>query len=71
MAQQERLFGKNNHCEEQGRAFFTRMLEKGEHLEDELKKYGDSMDIYIKKNPVKATVIAGVAGLILGKFLAR
>jgi ElaB/YqjD/DUF883 family membrane-anchored ribosome-binding protein len=71
MAQNERTFNKNNLGEGQGGAFFSRMMEKGEHLEEELKKYGDTLDVYIKKNPVKSTVIAGVAGLLLGKFLSR
>lgn len=54
-----------------GEAFFTRMKEKSEHLEHELKRYGDNTEQYIKKNPVKSTILAGIAGLILGKFLSR
>jgi ElaB/YqjD/DUF883 family membrane-anchored ribosome-binding protein len=72
MAQQERTYHKPSLSEaSENVPFFTRMKEKSEHIEEEVKKYGDSMDRYIKKNPVKSTVIAGVVGLILGKFLAK
>jgi ElaB/YqjD/DUF883 family membrane-anchored ribosome-binding protein len=72
MAQHERAYNKPNLDEApETSPFFTRMREKSEHLEEEVKKYGDNMDKYIKKNPVKSTVIAGVVGLLLGKLLSR
>lgn len=72
MAQNEKSYGKTaSERLSNGEAFFSRMKEKSEFFEHEIKKYGDSLDHYIKKNPVKATVIAGVAGLLLGKFIAK
>jgi ElaB/YqjD/DUF883 family membrane-anchored ribosome-binding protein len=54
-----------------GEAFFTVMKEKGEHMEQEVKKYADNVESYIKQHPVKSTIFAGIAGLILGKFLMK
>jgi len=72
MAHQERTYNQPKMGEQPEVAhFFTRMKEKGQHFEEEVKKYGDTMDRYIKKNPVKSTVIAGVVGLFLGKLLSR
>jgi ElaB/YqjD/DUF883 family membrane-anchored ribosome-binding protein len=51
--------------------FVARMKEKSVQAEKELKKAADNVDKYIKKHPVKSTIIAGVAGLLLGKFLSK
>jgi ElaB/YqjD/DUF883 family membrane-anchored ribosome-binding protein len=62
---------KLNKAVANGEAFFTVMKEKGEHIEEEVKKYADNVDTYIKKHPVKATIFAGIAGLFVGKFLMK
>lgn len=59
------------HHTKEHEALLDRMIEKGEHAEEELKKYADTVEKYIKKHPVKSTILAGVAGLLLGKLLAK
>lgn len=39
--------------------------------QDNLKEYADSAFAYIEKNPLKSALIAGTAGLILGKLLSK
>lgn len=71
MAHSDRPYNKPTPIEANGEALFTRIREKSEHWEHELKKYGDNADQYIRKNPVKSTIMAGIAGLLLGKFLSK
>jgi ElaB/YqjD/DUF883 family membrane-anchored ribosome-binding protein len=44
------------------------MTEKAEAIEHEVEAYAKQTTQYIKKNPVKSTVIAAVAGILFGKF---
>jgi ElaB/YqjD/DUF883 family membrane-anchored ribosome-binding protein len=73
MAHHERSSDKHHAEQSLGNAesLFTRMREKGEHFEHELKRYSDTVDTYIRKNPVKSTIMAGIAGLLLGKLLSK
>ncbi len=40
-------------------------------LEHEIEVYWHQAEGYMKKNPVKSTIIAGVVGLFLGKLLSK
>lgn len=40
-------------------------------LEHEIEEYWHVAEGYMKKNPVKSTIIAGVVGLFLGKLLSK
>ncbi len=72
MANHERTYEKSSTSRERdAEALFTRLREKGMHYEHELKRYSENVDTYIKKNPVKSTLIAGVLGLMLGKLLSK
>jgi ElaB/YqjD/DUF883 family membrane-anchored ribosome-binding protein len=67
MVQQDK---KITHIEE-AEAFLGKILERGEIAEEEFKKHADTLEKYIKKHPVRSTLIAGVAGLVLGKLLSK
>lgn len=45
--------------------------EKAHEIEEEVEAYAKIAKQYIKKNPVKSTVIAGIAGIFIGKLLGR
>lgn len=68
---QERAFNKAQACETNGHDFFSHLREKSQHLEHEFKRYSEDTEQYIKKNPVKSTIFAGIAGLLLGKLLSK
>ncbi len=45
--------------------------EKAHELEHEVELYARQTEKYIKNNPVKATIIAGVLGILVGKLLSK
>jgi ElaB/YqjD/DUF883 family membrane-anchored ribosome-binding protein len=48
-----------------------RAKEKGQALKQQTQQYAEKLEQKIWKNPVKSTIIAGISGLILGKFLKK
>jgi len=47
----------------------NKIAEQSEELLNKAEEYGDTAYKYIKKNPMKAIAIAGIAGIIIGKLL--
>lgn len=40
-------------------------------LEHDIEQYMHATENYVRKNPVKSTILAGVVGLVLGKLLSK
>ncbi len=60
---------RKHDVESEAESLIREINEKAETIEDELEAYTKATTNYIKKNPVKSTVIAAVAGIIVGKLL--
>lgn len=47
------------------------LASKSSKIGAEVQEYGDATAQYIRRHPVRSTIIAGVAGLLLGKLLSK
>lgn len=65
------MTNKVHHIEKDVEARIEDLKEKAHELEEEMEVYAKAIKQYIKKNPVKSTVIAGIGGILLGKLLGK
>ena len=63
------MSNKVHHIENDIESRLEDLKVKAEEIEVEVEVYTKAVAQYIKKNPIKSTVMAGVAGLLLGKLL--
>lgn len=47
------------------------LRERAHEIEEDMEAYAKAAKQYIKKNPIKSTVLAGIAGIVLGKLLSK
>ena len=62
---------KKHDIDAEAQAIIHDMAEKAEALEIEVEAYTKAATQYIKKNPLKSTAFAALAGIFLGKLLGR
>ena len=65
------MTNKVHHIEKDIESRIEELKGKAEEIEQEVEVYTKAVTHYIKKNPVKSTIIAGVAGIFLGKLLGK
>ncbi|MFI4956363.1 MAG: hypothetical protein ACHQAX_04045 [Gammaproteobacteria bacterium] len=65
------MSNKVHHIEKDIESRIEDLKEKAEEIEQEVEVYTKAVGQYIKKNPIKSTIIAGVAGIFLGKLLGK
>ncbi len=63
------MSNKVHHIEKDIESRLEDLKDKAEEIELEVEVYTKAVAQYIKQNPIKSTVIAGVAGIFLGKLL--
>jgi ElaB/YqjD/DUF883 family membrane-anchored ribosome-binding protein len=52
-------------------ALIHEIAQRSSKLGSDVQEYTDATAQYIRRHPVRSTIIAGVAGLILGKLLSK
>lgn len=52
-------------------AFLHEIANKSSKISSDVQEYTDATAQYIRRHPVRSTLIAGIAGLIIGKLLSK
>lgn len=64
-------FSKIENLEHKAESFLHDIASRSGKLSSEVQEYGDATAQYIRRHPVRSTIIAGVAGIIIGKLLSK
>ena len=52
-------------------AFVHKLVGKSQEIKSEIEEYTDVATQYVQRHPVRSTLLAGLAGIILGKLLSK
>lgn len=60
-----------NRATAKAEALFHELASKSGRITSEMKDYTEATTQYIRRHPVRSTIFAGIAGIILGKLLSK